>query len=76
MVVDLSAGVQMTPKLKLTVGVNNLLNAYPTVQDADWTDGGGYSEIRFQMGTAGVHIISAGWGSPSRQMDNRLCSEI
>lgn len=56
MVVDLSAGVQMTPKLKLTVGVNNLLNAYPTVQDADWTDGGGYWDS-VQMGTAGAYYF-------------------
>lgn len=56
MVLDLSLGVQLTKKLSLTVGANNLLNAYPTVQDADWTDGGGYWDS-VQMGTAGAYYF-------------------
>lgn len=54
MVLDLSVGFTLTKKLNLTIGANNLLNAYPTVQDADWTDGGGYWDS-VQMGTAGAY---------------------
>lgn len=55
MVLDLSVSYKITDKLQLTIGGNNILNAYPTVQD-DWTDSGGYWDS-VQMGTSGAYFF-------------------
>ena len=56
MVLDLSVGYRLSKRFELVLGANNILNAYPTVQDADWTDGGGYWDS-VQMGTAGAYYF-------------------
>ncbi|MDX1908338.1 MAG: TonB-dependent receptor [Bacteroidia bacterium] len=53
-VADLALSLDLTTQVKLTVGGNNLLNAYPTQQDADWTEAGGYWDT-VQMGVAGAY---------------------
>ncbi len=55
-VLDLSLSYRFTPKLDLTIGANNLLNTYPTVQD-DWTDSGGYWDS-VQMGFSGAYYFA------------------
>jgi iron complex outermembrane receptor protein len=42
--------------MTLSIGGNNLTNVYPTQQDADWTDGGGYWDS-VQMGSSGMYIF-------------------
>lgn len=56
LVLDLSAQYHITSKLSFTVGANNLLNKYPTQQDADWTDSGGYWDS-VQMGFSGMYLF-------------------
>lgn len=56
MVVDLSATLHLSKKIDFTLGVNNLLNAYPTQQDSDWTDSGGYWDS-VQMGFSGAYYF-------------------
>ncbi len=55
MVLDASVSVNILDNLTLTVGGNNILNAYPTIQD-DWTDSGGYWDS-VQMGTSGAYFF-------------------
>lgn len=54
---DLSLGYAITDKLKLTVGVNNLLNEYPTPQFDGWTDQGGFNDS-VQMGSDGAFYFA------------------
>lgn len=56
LVLDLSAQYHISSKLSITVGANNLLNKYPTQQDADWTDSGGYWDS-VQMGFSGMYLF-------------------
>lgn len=56
LVLDLSAQYHISSKLSFTVGANNLLNKYPTQQDADWTDSGGYWDS-VQMGFSGMYLF-------------------
>ena len=56
LVMDLSLNYRISPKLNLTIGSNNLLNSYPTVQD-DWTDSGGFWDS-VQMGTSGAYYYA------------------
>jgi iron complex outermembrane receptor protein len=55
--VDLSVGYRITDKLKLTLGANNLFNAYPTPQFDGWTDQGGFSDS-VQMGNDGAYYFA------------------
>lgn len=54
---DVSAGVQLTDGLKLTIGSNNLLNTYPTPQFDGWTDQGGFNDS-VQMGADGAYFFA------------------
>lgn len=56
MVVDFSATWHIAPKLNFTLGANNLLNAYPTQQNPDGTDSGGYWDS-VQMGFSGAYYF-------------------
>ncbi len=56
MVLDMSINYRLTKKLNFSIGGNNILNAYPTVQD-DWTDSGGYWDS-VQMGTSGAYYYA------------------
>lgn len=51
-VADVSANYPITRKINFGLGINNLLNTYPTQQNNQWTDGGGYWDS-VQMGTNG-----------------------
>lgn len=53
---DISVGYQFTQRIKLTVGGNNILNAYPTPQFDGWTDQGGFSDS-VQMGSDGAYFF-------------------
>lgn len=55
-VIDASIGYDICKTMTLTVGGNNLTNVYPTQQDADWTDGGGYWDS-VQMGFSGMYLF-------------------
>ncbi|MEX0272947.1 MAG: TonB-dependent receptor, partial [Flavobacteriaceae bacterium] len=55
--VDLSLSYDLMPKLRLTLGANNLFNVYPTPQFDGWTDQGGLSDS-VQMGSDGRYIFS------------------
>ncbi len=55
-VLDLSLGYNLTNNLKLTLGANNLLNAYPTPQFDGWTDQGGFNDS-VQMGSDGMYLF-------------------
>lgn len=52
-VTDFTFTYNPTANISLSLGANNLLNIYPTVQD-DWTDSGGYWDA-VQMGTSGAY---------------------
>ncbi|GJM33769.1 MAG: TonB-dependent receptor [Saprospiraceae bacterium] len=56
-ITDVSVGVKLSDQFKLTVGANNLLNVYPTQQDSDWTEGGGYWDT-VQMGFSGAYYFA------------------
>lgn len=56
LVTDLNLSYRFSPKISLTIGGNNILNAYPTVQD-DWTDSGGFWDS-VQMGTSGAYYYA------------------
>ena len=56
LVLDLSAQYHFSPKLSFSIGANNLLNKYPTQQDPDWTDSGGYWDS-VQMGFSGMYLF-------------------
>ncbi len=53
---DLSIGYQFFDQLNLTIGANNLLNAYPTPQYDGWTDQGGFNDS-VQMGADGMYLF-------------------
>ncbi|MDH3459263.1 MAG: TonB-dependent receptor, partial [Gemmatimonadota bacterium] len=54
---DLDFGYKLNDSFELRVGANNLLNAYPTQQDSDWTEAGGYWDA-VQMGYSGAYYYS------------------
>lgn len=56
LVVDLSLGYQLSEKLKLSIGANNLFNTYPTPQFDGWTDQGGLADS-VQMGSDGTYVF-------------------
>ncbi|MDN4165810.1 TonB-dependent receptor [Cytophagales bacterium LB-30] len=53
---DLNLSYKITKGINITVGANNLLNAYPTQQFDGWTDQGGFSDS-VQMGADGRYIF-------------------
>jgi len=55
-VTDLNFGFELTEKIKLNIGSNNLFNIYPDQQD-DWTEAGGYWDS-VQMGFGGAYYYS------------------
>ena len=60
-VVDLSLGYRINPDWKLTIGANNIFNAYPTPQFDGWTDQGGFNDS-VQMGSDGAYYFARlGW---------------
>ena len=54
-VVDLAAGYQIARHLTATVGANNLLNAFPDLQDVETESGGNYDPV--QMGFGGRSLF-------------------
>jgi len=54
---DLTLGYQFTKQLKLTLGSNNLFNIYPTKQDEQNTEAGGYWDA-VQMGFNGAYYYT------------------
>ncbi|MEL7222697.1 MAG: TonB-dependent receptor, partial [Bacteroidota bacterium] len=57
MTIDLSLSYRLTDGLQLTVGANNILNAYPTPQFDGWTDQGGFNDS-VQMGSDGAFYFT------------------
>ena len=57
MTLDLSISYVLMKSLELTLGVNNLLNTYPTPQFDGWTDQGGFNDS-VQMGSDGAYFFS------------------
>jgi iron complex outermembrane receptor protein len=55
---DLSVGYSIIDHLKFTIGVNNLLNKYPTPQFDGWTDQGGFNDS-VQMGSDGLQLFAS-----------------
>lgn len=55
--VDLSVGYKITKQTAFRLGANNIFNIYPTAQQNNWTDGGGYWDS-VQMGTSGSFYYS------------------
>ena len=53
---DLNLSYKITKGINVTVGANNLLNAYPTQQFDGWTDQGGFNDS-VQMGADGRYIF-------------------
>lgn len=53
---DLSVSHNITPGIRLTIGGANILNAYPTKQDAETEGGGLYDAV--QMGFNGTFLFS------------------
>jgi iron complex outermembrane recepter protein len=51
-VTDLSFSYQFIKQLSLTIGVNNLLNVYPDIQDTETETGGNFDSV--QMGSNGA----------------------
>jgi iron complex outermembrane receptor protein len=56
MTVDVSLSYNLTSKMSLTVGANNLFNKYPTPQFDAWTDQGGLTDS-VQMGSDGAYFF-------------------
>ena len=56
LVVDLSVGYNFNERLKISLGANNLFNAYPTPQFDGWTDQGGFNDS-VQMGSDGAYYF-------------------
>jgi iron complex outermembrane recepter protein len=56
-VTDLALNYDITPKMKLTLGGNNILDVYPTIQDSGATDGGATWD-GVQMGMGGAYFFS------------------
>ncbi|WP_245794805.1 TonB-dependent receptor [Flaviramulus basaltis] len=54
---DINIGYALTKKMSLRFGINNLFNIYPTAQQSDWTDSGGYWDS-VQMGTNGSFFFT------------------
>ncbi|WP_405606007.1 TonB-dependent receptor [Polaribacter sp. Asnod1-A03] len=54
---DLSLGYQISDKVSLTLGANNLFNIYPTSQFDGWTDQGGLADS-VQMGSDGAYYFT------------------
>jgi iron complex outermembrane recepter protein len=55
-VTDLIVNFDMTNKIKLTVGGNNIFDVYPTIQNSGSTDGGNMWDS-VQMGQAGAYFF-------------------
>ncbi len=55
-VTDVSLGYEFPHGITLTAGANNLFNVYPTQQDSDWTEAGGFWDA-VQMGYSGAHFF-------------------
>lgn len=51
-VTDITLNYQFIKQLNLTIGVNNLLNIYPTIQDTETETGGNFDSV--QMGSNGA----------------------
>lgn len=56
MTLDLSLTYNLSPRVRLTLGGANILNAYPTKQDAETEGGGLYDAV--QMGFNGAFLFS------------------
>lgn len=56
MTVDFNIGYAITEKMRLTIGGNNIFNAYPTAQFDGWTDQGGFADS-VQMGSDGAYFF-------------------
>ncbi|MCB0647276.1 MAG: TonB-dependent receptor [Saprospiraceae bacterium] len=54
---DLSLSYQFSPKIRFTLGSNNLFGAYPTPQFDGWTDQGGFNDS-VQMGSDGMYLFA------------------
>ncbi len=54
---DFNIGYALTDKIALKLGANNIFNIYPTAQQNNWTDSGGYWDS-VQMGTNGSFFYS------------------
>lgn len=54
---DLNLSYGFSENVKITLGANNLLNAYPTPQFDGWTDQGGFNDS-VQMGSDGRYIFA------------------
>lgn len=52
---DLSLNYKFSDQVNLTIGGNNILNTYPTIQD-DWSETGGYWDS-VQMGFSGAYFF-------------------
>jgi iron complex outermembrane recepter protein len=56
-VTDLALGYDISTKIKLTLGGNNILDVYPTIQDSGASDGGATWD-GVQMGMGGAYFYS------------------
>jgi len=56
-VTDFTIGYDLSKQFNFTLGANNLLNRYPTQQDPNNTDGGGYWDA-VQMGFGGAYYFA------------------
>ncbi len=56
-ILDLSLSYMLSNTFKLTLGSNNLFNAYPTPQFDGWTDQGGFNDS-VQMGSDGAYFFA------------------
>jgi iron complex outermembrane recepter protein len=56
LVPDVSVHYDLTPQYRLTVGGNNILDVYPTIQDSGTTDGGAMWD-GVQMGYGGAYFF-------------------
>jgi iron complex outermembrane receptor protein len=54
---DINVGYAFTNNVVFRLGANNVFNKYPTTQQNNWTDGGGYWDS-VQMGTNGSFFYS------------------
>ncbi len=53
---DISLGYKIFDNLSITIGGNNILNAYPTPQFDGWTDQGGFNDS-VQIGSDGAYFF-------------------
>jgi iron complex outermembrane receptor protein len=56
LVADFNIGYSFNERFKLTIGANNVFNAYPTPQFDGWTDQGGFNDS-VQMGSDGAYYF-------------------